>query len=53
MGYDTNPKYSPDGRYIAWLSMERGWYESDWNRLFIMIYKPVRNVLLVKHWIPI
>lgn len=36
MGYDTNPKYSPDGKSIAWLSMERDGYESDWNRLFVM-----------------
>ena len=36
MGYDTNPQYSPDGKYIAWQSMERDGYESDWNRLFIM-----------------
>ncbi|MDL2299586.1 S9 family peptidase [Bacteroides sp. OttesenSCG-928-E20] len=36
MGYDTNPQYSPDGKSIAWLSMERDGYESDWNRLFVM-----------------
>lgn len=36
MGYDTNPKYSPDGRFIAWQSMERDGYESDQNRLFVM-----------------
>ncbi|WP_370520852.1 prolyl oligopeptidase family serine peptidase [Bacteroides sp. 214] len=36
MGYDTNPTYSPDGKSIAWLSMERDGYESDWNRLFVM-----------------
>ena len=35
-GYDTNPQYSPDGRYIAWRSMERDGYEADLNRLFIM-----------------
>lgn len=35
-GYDTNPQYSPDGRYIAWQSMERDGYEADWNRLFVM-----------------
>lgn len=35
-GYDTNPQYSPDGKYIAWQSMEREGYESDQNRLFIM-----------------
>ena len=34
-GYDTNPSYSPDGQYIAWLSMARDGYESDENRLMI------------------
>ncbi|RLT76483.1 S9 family peptidase [bacterium J10(2018)] len=36
MGYDTAPAYSPDGRYVAWLSMEHDGYESDKNRIFIM-----------------
>ena len=35
VGYDTNPKFSPDGRYVAWLSMERDGYEADRNRLCI------------------
>ena len=35
VGYDINPKFSPDGRYVAWLSMERDGYESDRNRLCI------------------
>ena len=35
-GYDTNPAYSPDGKWIAWLSMERDGYESDENRLMVM-----------------
>ncbi len=35
VGYDTNPKFSPDGRYVAWLSMERNGYESDRQRLCI------------------
>lgn len=35
MGYDTNPAFSPDGKYIAWLSMEHDGYESDKNRIFI------------------
>lgn len=34
-GYDTNPKFSPDGKYIAWQSMARNGYESDRNRLCI------------------
>ncbi len=33
VGYDQNPKFSPDGRYIAWLSMERDGYEADRQRL--------------------
>ena len=33
VGYDQNPKFSPDGRYVAWLSMERDGYESDRQRL--------------------
>ena len=36
MGYDTNPLFSPDGKYIAWLSMERDGYEADKLRLFVM-----------------
>ena len=34
-GYDTNPQFSPDGKYIAWQSMARDGYESDRNRLCI------------------
>lgn len=34
-GYDQNPKFSPDGKYVAWLSMERDGYESDRNRLCV------------------
>lgn len=36
MGFDIAPVYSPDGKYIAWESMERDGYESDKNRLFVM-----------------
>ncbi len=35
VGYDTNPQFSPDGKYIAWQSMERDGYESDRNRLCV------------------
>jgi dipeptidyl aminopeptidase/acylaminoacyl peptidase len=37
MGYDLEPVYSPDGKYLAWLSMERDGYESDKSR--IMVYE--------------
>ncbi len=35
VGYDQNPKFSPDGRYVAWLSMQRDGYESDRQRLCV------------------
>ncbi len=35
-GYDTMPLFSPDGKSIAWLSMEHDGYESDLNRLCVM-----------------
>ena len=34
-GYDQNPQFSPDGKYIAWQSMARDGYESDRNRLCV------------------
>lgn len=39
MGYDQNPQFSPDGRYIAWSSMERDGYESDRTRLCVLDLK--------------
>jgi len=35
VGYDQNPQFSPDGKYIAWTSMERNGYEADRNRLCV------------------
>jgi len=35
LGYDQNPVFSPDGKKIAWESMEREGYESDRIRPFI------------------
>lgn len=37
-GYELNPAYSPDGRFIAWISMDRDGYESDLARL--ILYEP-------------
>ena len=36
MGYDINPNFSPDGKWMAWESMEREGNESDKSRLFLM-----------------
>lgn len=35
MGYDTEPLFSPDGRKLAWISMERGGFEADKRRLMV------------------
>lgn len=35
MGYDVAPQFSPDGKYIAWTSMQRDGYESDRTRLCV------------------
>lgn len=35
MGYDKAPIYSPDGRWIAFFSMEHDGFESDRNRLML------------------
>ena len=35
-GADTNPRYSPDGKYIAWRAQLRAGYESDRFRLLVL-----------------
>ena len=34
-GNDNSPRYSPDGRYLAWFSMKRAGYESDRPRVLV------------------
>ena len=50
MGYDTAPTYSPDGKYVAWLSMEHDGYESDKNRIFIMDVATGEKTDLTTDW---
>ncbi|MCB0843446.1 MAG: S9 family peptidase [Bacteroidetes bacterium] len=35
-GYDKEPVFSRDGKYLAWNSMEKAGFESDRNRIFVM-----------------
>ena len=34
-GYDSEPVWSPDGKYLCWISMERDGYEADKQRLML------------------
>lgn len=36
MGYDKEPKFSPDGKHLAWMSMATAGFESDVNDLVVM-----------------
>ncbi|MFK7808638.1 MAG: prolyl oligopeptidase family serine peptidase [Saprospiraceae bacterium] len=36
MGYDIEPSFSVDGKYLLWSSMKRDGYEADRNRIFRM-----------------
>ena len=35
LGYDNNPVYSPDGKWLAYNSMQRAGFESDRNRIIL------------------
>jgi dipeptidyl aminopeptidase/acylaminoacyl peptidase len=48
MGYDQNPVFSPDGKYIAWESMARDGYESDKNRLIVADLETVKKGIIQK-----
>lgn len=50
MGYDQNPQFSPDGKYVAWTSMERDGYESDRNRLCVYELKTGKKFYVTEHF---
>lgn len=50
MGYDTYPRFSPDGSRLAWLSMEHDGYESDKNRIFVMDMASGTKTDLTENW---
>lgn len=49
-GYDTNPKFSPDGKTLTWMSMERDGYEADKNDIKVMDWKTGTTTNLTKNW---
>lgn len=50
MGYDQEPTFSPDGKMIAWTSMERDGYEADIKRLFVMNLQTGQKTFLTEGW---
>lgn len=49
-GYDVSPGFSPDGKHLYWMSMERDGYEADKNDLKIMDWKSRKVTNLTKQW---
>ncbi|KQT22600.1 peptidase S9 [Chryseobacterium sp. Leaf405] len=49
-GYDVNPKFSPDGKSLIWLSMARDGYEADKNDVKIMDWKSGKISNLTSSW---
>ena len=50
MGYDTHLMFSPDGNYLAWLSMARDGYEADKNDIYIMNWHSKAKTNLTQNW---
>ncbi len=50
MGYDVNPKFSNDGKFLLWNSMERDGYEADKNDIVMMDWKSKAKTNLTKAW---
>ena len=50
MGYDVNPKFSPDGKYLTWQSMKKDGYEADKNDIVIMDWKSKKKTNLTQNW---
>ncbi len=48
LGYDVNPRFSPDGTKLQWLSMATAIYEADRNRIMQLDFKTNQKVELTK-----
>jgi dipeptidyl aminopeptidase/acylaminoacyl peptidase len=50
MGYDKSPIFSPDGKKMYWLSMERPGFEADKDRLFELNLETGEKKYLTEHF---
>ena len=48
LGYNTEPKLSPDNKMICWLSMERDGYESDITKLCVFNFETKEKFYLTE-----
>lgn len=49
-GYDQDPVFSPDGRYLIWTSMARAGYEADRTRLMLLDTRTQQRQELTEGW---
>jgi dipeptidyl aminopeptidase/acylaminoacyl peptidase len=50
MGYDVNPKFSPDGKSLLWQSMARDGFEADKNDIILMDWKTKSKKNVTQKW---
>ena len=50
-GYDIDPAFSPDGRYLAWTSLAEAGNEADRPRLLLLDLQTNRQTELTEGWI--
>ena len=50
LGYDVNPKFSPDGKSLLWQSMARDGYEADKNDIILMDWATKSKKNLTQKW---
>lgn len=50
IGYDKQPTFSPDGKKMSWISMERPGFEADKERLFVLDLETGEKTYLTKNF---
>lgn len=50
LGYDVNPRFSPDGKSLLWQSMARDGFEADKNDIVVMDLTTKKKTNLTKDW---
>lgn len=48
--WDSAPVFSPDGKTLAYLAMQRAGFESDRNRVILMDWASMKTRILTENW---